>query len=115
MYSKNVLVFCIGMLLVSLWCMKVNGHEHGHGHGHGKGSHGHQDIPVGCNSKHSDAGEECTDEDDHLGLYADIDDTFKSIKKTAGRREKHHEHLFSGRNDDDSPNVAHNNVDVLGH
>ncbi|CAI8586503.1 unnamed protein product [Vicia faba] len=109
-YSKNVLVFCIGMLLVSLWCMKVNGHEHGHAHAHGKGSHGHQDIPVGCNSKNSDAGEQCTDEDDHLGLYADIDDTFKKI---VGRKGEKHEIPFSA--DDDSPNVAHNNVDVLGH
>ncbi|WJX38020.1 hypothetical protein P8452_41285 [Trifolium repens] len=64
--------------------------------------------------KNSDAGEECTDEDDALGLYADIDDTYRNIKRMAHKGHHHHDGLLGGDNED-SPDVAHNNVDVLGH
>lgn len=76
---------------------------------------GHEEaVPAGCNNKHSDAGEQCIDEDDTLGLYNDIDDTFKSAKKMAHKAAHHfHETVFG--DNDDSPDVAHNNVDVLGH
>lgn len=65
-----------------------------------------EDPPEGCNSKHSDAGEECKDEDDKLGLYADVDDTYKVVKD---------KFQHGSAADDDSPDILHNNVDVLGH
>ncbi|CAL5190264.1 unnamed protein product [Lathyrus oleraceus] len=66
-YSKNVLVFCIGMLLVSLWCMKVSGQ------GEGKG---HEGAPVECKSK--TPGGDCTN-----------DVTIQPMKKDGGGGEKH--------------------------
>ncbi|KAL5101713.1 hypothetical protein RYX36_006040 [Vicia faba] len=88
-YSKNVLVFCIGMLLVSLWCMKVNGRKPVDAPGNlltGQ-TNGHEDAPVGCNSKQS--GAECTD------------DTFKTTTKRTGgggrdNKGEKHENPFSG-------------------
>ncbi|GAU18194.1 hypothetical protein TSUD_248960 [Trifolium subterraneum] len=103
MNSKALIVFALGMFLISLWCMKVTE------------AHGDHE---GCN-KHPDAGEECIDEDDALGLYSDIDDTFKNLNKRLGHggyhyHHLHHENLF-GADHEDSPDVAHNNVHVLGH
>jgi ABC-type nickel/cobalt efflux system permease component RcnA len=104
--SKALIVFALGMFLVSLWCMKVT---------EAHGDH-HEAQHAGCSGKNSDAGEECTDEDDALGLYADIDDTFRNIKRMAHKvhHHGHHDGLLGGDNED-SPDVAHNNVDVLGH
>ncbi|KAI5433806.1 hypothetical protein KIW84_020894, partial [Lathyrus oleraceus] len=63
-YSKNVLVFCIGMLLVSLWCMKLSaygkGLERGPGKGEGYLHWENQDAHVGCNNKIP--GGDCTDD-----------------------------------------------------
>ncbi|MCI12577.1 hypothetical protein A2U01_0033682 [Trifolium medium] len=103
--SKALIIFALAMFLVSLWCMKVTE------------AHGNEDH-VGCNTKHPDAGEECTDEDDALGLYADIDDTFRNIKGIhKAHIHHHHEHHDGvlGGDHEDSPDVAHNNVNVLGH
>ncbi|WVY92219.1 hypothetical protein V8G54_037733 [Vigna mungo] len=109
-YSKAMLVFGLGVLVVSMWCMK--------------GTEGSleddaasiihtvkRDDPSphqGCGgSSHTEGGvEQCSDEDDRLGLYADVDDTFKAAAKK----------LFHSHDDnDDSPDLAHNNVNVLGH
>lgn len=97
MNAKTMIVFGFGMLLVTFWCMKV--------------TEAHDAAHAGCNSKHSDAGEECTDEDDSLGLYSDVDDTFRTAKKHI----KAHIHEGMVGDHDDSPDVAHNNVNVLGH
>ncbi|KAK7300434.1 hypothetical protein RJT34_11278 [Clitoria ternatea] len=104
-YCRAMLVFGIGMLVVSMWCVKGTGaydddddveeaiHAVLRDEGGGGGG--------GCQSRHSDGVEECTDEDDHLGLYADVDDTFR-VKNI---------HV---QDDDDSSDVSHNN-DELGH
>jgi len=97
MNAKTMIVFGFGMLLVTFWCMKV--------------TDAHEEAPAGCNSKHSDAGEECIGEDDSLGLYSDVDDTFRTAKKLL----KGHHHEGAHGDHDDSPDVAHNNVNVLGH
>ncbi|OIW02754.1 hypothetical protein TanjilG_29530 [Lupinus angustifolius] len=99
-YSRGIVVFGVGILvLISFCCMKTI--EAGDDDSGAK-IHAirREDPPVGCNS-HSDAGEECTGEDDKLGLYSDVDDTFKVVKHVAVN--------------DDSPHILHNNVDVLGH
>ncbi|CAJ2653562.1 unnamed protein product [Trifolium pratense] len=101
--SKALIIFALAMFLVSLWCMKVTE------------AHGTNEEHVGCNTKHPDGGEECTDEDDVLGLYADIDDTFKNTKRTAHHLHHHHHDGLVGGDHEDSPDVAHNNVNVLGH
>ncbi|KAG4953218.1 hypothetical protein JHK87_038812 [Glycine soja] len=83
-----MLVFGLGVLIVSMWCMK--------GTEAGDDDDDDDDEPIihavrredpreGCGSSHPEGGvEECTDEDDSLGLYGDIDDTFKAaVKKVA--------------------------------
>lgn len=127
--SRGVVVFGVGMLVVmSLWCMKSTS---------ASDEHESEEVPVhivsrheepssgggggeGCNSKHTleaGASEECTDEDDSLGLYSDVDDTFRAIKnKVVGAAHHLHEGVTAaGGDNDDSPDIAHNNVNVLGH
>jgi len=109
-YSKAMLVFGLGVLVVSMWCMK--GTEGSSEDDAGATIHAvrREEPHVGCGSSHTEGGvEECTDEDDSLGLYADVDDTFKAGLKKAASHLHHHD------DNDDSPNVAHNNVNVLGH
>ncbi|WVY92273.1 hypothetical protein V8G54_037787 [Vigna mungo] len=106
-YSKAMLVFGLGVLVVSMWCMK--GTEGGLEdeaasiiHTFKRDEPSHQ----GCGPKHTERGvEQCSDEDDNLGLYHDVDDTFKGAAKRA---------TSNGENDD-SPNLGNNNVNVLGH
>ncbi|KAK7320554.1 hypothetical protein VNO77_30130 [Canavalia gladiata] len=105
-YSSVMLVFGLGMLVVSLWCMKVS-----EGSDDDFGEPIHAVRREGCESKHEGGVEECTGEDDHLGLYADVDDTFRGIHHAASR-------LLGGTSpadNDDSPDAEHNNFDVLGH
>ncbi|ESW13670.1 hypothetical protein PHAVU_008G215700 [Phaseolus vulgaris] len=113
-YSKAMFVFGLGVLVVSMWCMK--GTEGGIEEDAAATIHAvrREDTPEGCGSSHTEGGvEECTDEDDSLGLYADVDDTFKATMKKIHSHLHHHSH--SHDDNDDSPNVAHNNVNVLGH
>ncbi|OIW16224.1 hypothetical protein TanjilG_18939 [Lupinus angustifolius] len=106
-YSSSMVVFCVGILLViSLCCMKTIEANDG---AEKLDAFKHEDPHVGCNS-HSDAGQQCTSEDDKLGLYSDVDDTFKVVKNVAGS-----DKLQQDLSDVDSPNILHNNVDVLGH
>ncbi|RDY10394.1 hypothetical protein CR513_05090, partial [Mucuna pruriens] len=104
-YNKGMVMFGLGMMMVSAWCMK--GTEGNVVDDLGSTIHAvrREDPPhEGCGSKHAEGGvEECTGEDDSLGLYADVDDTFRAaIKKAAS-------HLH-GDDNDDSPDLAHNNV-----
>ena len=115
-YTKGMLVFGLGVLIVSMWCMK--------GTEAGDDDDDDDDEPIihavrredpreGCGSSHPEGGvEECTDEDDSLGLYGDIDDTFKAAVRKVASSFHHHDDDGHG---DDSPDVAHNNVNVLGH
>ncbi|KAJ1389016.1 hypothetical protein SESBI_38615 [Sesbania bispinosa] len=112
--SRRVLVFGLGMvLLVSLWCMKATEASNDDDMSDSGVTIHAVRREEGCNSKQSsdNAPEECTDEDDHLGLYADVDDTFRGIKKTIFS----HVQEGSSADYDDSPDVSHNNVNVLGH
>ncbi|KAE9596231.1 hypothetical protein Lal_00048692 [Lupinus albus] len=107
-YSKGTVVFGVGILVVvSFCCMKTieadDGIEKIDDPGVTLHAISREDPPVGCNSP-SDASEECTSEDDKLGLYSDVDDTFKAVK-----------HVAVDDDDNDSPDILHNNVDVLGH
>ncbi|KAL2317041.1 hypothetical protein Fmac_030917 [Flemingia macrophylla] len=111
-YTKEMLVFGLGVLVVSMWCM-----EGTEGDIVGETIHavkrddlaGNAAGAAGCVSSHVEGGvEECTDEDDSLGLYTDVDDTFRAaVKKVTS--------VFHHHDDDDSPDVSHNNVDFLGH
>ncbi|KAE9614960.1 hypothetical protein Lal_00048315 [Lupinus albus] len=113
-YSSSMVVFGVGILVViSLCCMKtIEGND-------GEEKLDDSDVTlhaVGCNS-HSDAGEQCTGEDDKLGLYSDVDDTFKVVKNVADTVTNKLQHglIDDDDDDDDSPDILHNNVDVLGH
>ncbi|CAJ1971101.1 unnamed protein product [Sphenostylis stenocarpa] len=102
-YSKVMLVFGLGVLVVSMWCMK--GTEGSIEDDSGATIHAvrREEPPEGCGSGHTEGGaEQCTDEDDRLGLYADVDDTFKAAIKRAAS------HFHSHDDADDSSNLAHN-------
>ena len=114
-YSRRIMVvFGVGMLLVCLCSMKAIAQEDEKEfsdpgvtlHTFRRGD------KEGCDPKHSDRGEECTSEDDHLGLYGDVDDTFRVVKSVPVK-DKFQRGPFSDL--DDSPDIAHNNVHVLGH
>ncbi|CAL0315792.1 unnamed protein product [Lupinus luteus] len=116
-YSKGVVVFGVGILVViSFCCMKTIEADDGIERIDDPGVTLHairrEDPPVGCNS-HSDAGQECSGEDDKLGLYSDVDDTFKVVKNVAV--DDKFQQGSSIDDVDDSPDILHNNVDVLGH
>lgn len=107
-YSKAMLVLGLGVLVVSMWCMKgTEGSLEDEAasiiHTVKRDDPSHQ----GCGgSSHTEGGvEECSGKDDKLGLYHDVDDTFKAAAKRA---------TSNGENDD-SPNLGNNNVNVLGH
>ncbi|BAT81027.1 hypothetical protein LR48_Vigan07g049400 [Vigna angularis] len=111
-YSKAMLVFGLGVLVVSMWCIK--GTEGGLEDEAASIIHTvKRDDPSprqGCGPSHTEGGvEECSDEDDRLGLYADVDDTFKAAAKKITSQFHSHD------DNDDSPDLAHNNVNVLGH
>jgi len=110
-YSKAMVVFGVGVLVVSMWCMK--GTESSLEDEAASIIHAvkREDPPLhhqgGCGPNHTEGGvEECSGEDDNLGLYHDVDDTFKAAAQRAA---------FHGAENDDSPNIANNNVNVLGH
>ncbi|KAL1307892.1 hypothetical protein HN51_049786 [Arachis hypogaea] len=118
-YSSRrvVVVFGVGILLVTLMCnMKCSMANKDHEVGvNVKVQHG------GCHhGKNSERGEECTSEDDHLGLYADVDDTFKAkhhVKVTHTHNHNHNNHHGKHHQnaEHDSPHSGNNNVHVLGH
>ncbi|CAL0307554.1 unnamed protein product [Lupinus luteus] len=113
-YSSSMVVFGVGILLfISFCCMKTIEANVGEEKLNDSGETLHAfkpvDPPVGCISR-SDGGEQCTGEDDKLGLYSDVDDTFKVVKNVAVG-----DKLQQDLSDVDSPNILHNNVDVLGH
>ncbi|OIW04131.1 hypothetical protein TanjilG_00691 [Lupinus angustifolius] len=115
-YSKGMVVFGVGILwVISFCCMKTteaDGIEKIDDAGVTLHAIRREDPTVGCNS-HSDAGQECSGEDDKLGLYSDVDDTFKVVKNVAVNDK--FQQGSSVDDDDDSPDILHNNVDVLGH
>ncbi|KAE9606211.1 hypothetical protein Lal_00024723 [Lupinus albus] len=115
-YSRGMVVFGVGIFVViSFCCMKViEADDDNKIDDSGVTIHAieRDDPPVGCNS-HSDAGEECTGEDDKLGLYSDVDDTFKVVKNVAVNDKFQQGPTADDEND--SPHILHNNVDVLGH
>jgi len=113
-YSKAMLVFGLGVLVVSMWCMKSTEgslEDDAASIIHAVKRDDPNLLPhQGCGTSYTEGGvEECSDEDDRLGLYADVDDTFKA----AAQRITYHFH--SQDDNDDSPNLANNNVNVLGH
>lgn len=94
-YTKGMLLFgLVGVLVVSMWCMKGT-EAHSGSSDHDKVNHAvkREDPPEGCVSKHTEGGvEECSGEDDSLGLYADVDDSFRArIKKAASHLHHHHD------------------------
>ncbi|KAK7385818.1 hypothetical protein VNO78_31709 [Psophocarpus tetragonolobus] len=104
-YTKGMLVLGVGALVVSMWCMKgSDGYEDDLSEGTIHAVR-REDPPEGCGTGHSDGGvEECTDEDDSLGLYNDVDDTFKAAVRRVTSYFHHQDDT------DDSPDLAHNNI-----
>ncbi|MED6144206.1 hypothetical protein PIB30_013584 [Stylosanthes scabra] len=103
---RVVVVFGVGILLVTLmWNMECSMANNARGCHHGK---------------NSGRGEECTSEDDHLGLYGDVDDTFKAKNPARPNHNKKHHPHHGGKHPhqdagNDSPLHGHNNIHVLGH